>query len=281
MPDQGVPLALKWWFAEFVVALPALLPRWLGSWLLTLILLIYSFNAIKPHIRARALQLDDRVRLWARSLRWRENTDPDQTAPAVERDWLTWFFRFWTNFASAPSLCILSLIVPVWVFYERLRNVIGFVPPTAPPHEIFYVTMWWLLPGLCFTGSMLLSYVSKRIFKRVRPPIESGAFGHRLVRDPSFPSGHSLTSFCFWSMIVVSALHYPRASPPEILALAVVAVTIILLTGLSRVYMRVHFPSDVVGGWTIGIVWCGVCYIALRGVLGPGYWFTESRMFVS
>jgi undecaprenyl-diphosphatase len=116
---------------------------------------------------------------------------------------------------------------------------------------------------------MLLSYVSKRIFKRVRPPIESGAFGHRLVRDPSFPSGHSLTSFCFWSMIVVSSIH--QGAPLAIvLGLAALALAIILLTGLSRVYMRVHFPSDVLGGWTIGIVWCGVCYLALRGVLGSG-----------
>ena len=277
MPDQGVLLALRWWFAEFVAVLPALLPRWLGSWLLTLIFLIYSFNAIKPHIRTRALQLDDRVRLWARSLRWRENTDPDQPAPAVERDWLTWFFRFWTNFASAPSLCVLSLAVPLWFFYHRAHSeAMKYVNPIAFLNfstsrwvflaGIFAATKWWLLPGLCYTGSMLLSYVSKRIFKRVRPPIESGAFGHKLLRDPSFPSGHSLTSFCFWSMMVVSAIHY-GAPPAVILGWAMLALAIILLTGLSRIYMRVHFPSDVLGGWVIGTVWSCVCYLALRGAL--------------
>jgi len=264
MPQQEALLAIKTeWLYQFLNALTGLLPRWLGAWFLTLIFLIYAFRALKPHVRPHALQVDDRVRLWARGLRWRENTDPALVAPAAERVWLTWFFRFWTNFASAPSLCVWSLLVPLWFFYQHARHV----EASIPPHQIFNETRWWLLPGLCFTGSMLLSYVAKRVFKRLRPPIESGAFGHRLTRDPSFPSGHSLTSFCFWSMMLVSAVHY-GAALPVLVGFAVLAAAIILLTGLSRVYMRVHFPSDVLGGWTIGMIWCGACYVALRGVLG-------------
>ncbi|HVF11295.1 MAG TPA: phosphatase PAP2 family protein [Abditibacteriaceae bacterium] len=274
MLDQAVLLSIRWWFGEFFAALPALLPRWIGSWLLTLVVLIYSFGALKSHVRPRALQIDDRVRLWARSLRWRETTDPAQAAPAVERVWLTWFFRFWTNFASAPSLCVLSLMLPIWFYSTWVQwPVPDRMNLATVPHTIFRMTDWWLLPGLCYTGSMLLSYVAKRIFKRVRPPIESGAFGHRLLRDPSFPSGHSLTSFCFWSMIVVSSLHY-GAPPSVVLGLVILSLIIILLTGLSRVYMRVHFPSDVLGGWVIGIVWSCVCYLTFRGVLGAEYWIS-------
>jgi membrane-associated phospholipid phosphatase len=178
----------------------------------------------------------------------------------VERDesserlhW-SWFFRFWTNFASAPSLSFWSLAFPFWMWHMRRSQ--------SSDDAAFATVLPWLLPGICYYGSMLMSYVLKRVFKRVRPPRKGYAFGHKL-KDPSFPSGHSLTAFCFWTMLAI-VVTVTSTSVPTVLAFALVGAAIILLTGLSRVYLGVHFPSDVLGGYFIGTVWCLSCYGPLR-----------------
>jgi undecaprenyl-diphosphatase len=49
--------------------------------------------------------------------------------------------------------------------------------------------------------------------------------------------------------------------------LVAAAILIVTLTGLSRVYLGVHFPTDVLGGYSMGLIWCVVCYFVLRPAL--------------
>jgi membrane-associated phospholipid phosphatase len=53
------------------------------------------------------------------------------------------------------------------------------------------------------------------------------------------------------------------AAWPLVLLFGILAVTVVALTGLSRIYLGVHFPSDVIGGYIIGAVWCVMCFAAL------------------
>jgi membrane-associated phospholipid phosphatase len=244
-------------------ALPALFPRFAAAWIISLIILVLVFSTAKRRVRERVTHFDEAVRFWAGGLRYRLREDL-----STDRIARTWFFRFWTNFASAPSLSTFSLLVP-FIYWRIERGPEPFFGPQ------FRMTSLMLFPGLCYAGSMLLSFVIKRYFKRQRPPREGKAFGYKL-RDPSFPSGHSLTSFCFWlpmALVVAQSGFWPLLA---VLLFFLVAVTIVLLTGLSRVYLGVHFPSDVLGGYTIGAVWCLACYIAIgallhNGVLGGTY----------
>jgi membrane-associated phospholipid phosphatase len=252
------------WTREFLSALPMLLPRWIGAWLVSLLVLLYSFRAIKPRLRSHVLEFDEKMNAFARRLRYRLQQvdaalEPDKQPD--ERVLLTWFFRFWTNFASAPSLSVISIALPIWMYHRYFVSLPDIVYPT----HYLSVTDHWLLPALCYFGSMGLSYILKRVFKRLRPVREKGAFGHSL-KDGSFPSGHSLTAFCFWMMCVLAFIH-GGGTPESTLLLALVAVSIIFLTGLSRIYMAVHWPSDVAGGCVIGIVWTTFCFLALRGAL--------------
>jgi undecaprenyl-diphosphatase len=100
----------------------------------------------------------------------------------------------------------------------------------------------------------------------VRPPRPGKAFGYKL-KDPSFPSGHSLTSFCFWTMCTFVLVQTSALPAYVIMLLALGALAIVILTGLSRIYLGVHFPSDVLGGYTIGAVWCLAFYIAVPPIL--------------
>jgi membrane-associated phospholipid phosphatase len=240
------------WSHEFWNILPTLLPRLVVAWLICLFVLIYAVRFFKPRFHSRIVLFDESAQRFARRLRYKHppaDVESDPNEPPSERVLLTWFFRFWTNFASAPSLSVISIWIAYWMFYIAKLH--------APYNEPFLRTKQWLLPMLCYFGSMGLSYVLKRVFRRARPLRENGAFGHRL-KDGSFPSGHSLTAFCFWMMCALIV-----ATP----LFALAAIAIVLLTGLSRIYMAVHWPSDVVGGYIIGAVWTAFCFVALRTVL--------------
>lgn len=225
--------------SQFIGLLPSLAPRFVLAWGLTLGVLLALFTFLRPKLRGHLLSLDTHVRNWAAKLRFRDIKD--HTTDRVLR---TWFMRFWTNFASAPSLIVLSLALAIW----------------GTAHDPKFATVYYL-PGLCYAGSSFLSLFSKRHFKRPRPQRAEGSFGHKM-KDASFPSGHSLTSFCFWFGCVLAA---PLAGMGMInfTLLSVLATLTVVFTGMSRIYMGVHFPSDVLGGYVIGAVWCVVCFFAL------------------
>lgn len=246
---------------QLFTVLPGLLPRFVLAWALTFVVLICTILWLKKHIHPHVLRADAKIRAWARTLRYEDVTS---TGPgSAERHARTWFFRFWTNFASAPSLIVFSILVPI-VAYWLVSN-------QEPSTAVNVINRNWLgpriffLPGLCYAGSMLLSFVSKRVFKRVRPERPEGAFGHKL-KDGSFPSGHSLTSFAFWIMLSIAVGIFGAPLWVSVLLWSGAILTIIL-TGLSRIYLGVHFPSDVLGGFSIGLVWCIVCYFTLRPAL--------------
>lgn len=248
------------WLHEFWPFFLATLPRWFGAYLVTVLVLIFAFRALKPRLRTRALAFDETMNEWARGLRYKlREIDAalEPNTPPSERVLLTWFFRFWTNLASAPSLSFFAFAIPLWFFAIALGDK-GLAAP-----EIFVEQKHWLIPIFCYFGSMGLSYVIKRVFKRVRPVRDKGSFGHSL-RDASFPSGHSLTAFCFWIPLIASVFLQTQ-NLAITAAFAIIAILVVALTGLSRFYMAVHWPSDVAGGFIIGAVWLTVFFIVFAG----------------
>jgi len=257
---------IEFWLV-FFHALPVLLPLWLGAYLFSLLVLVFTFQWLKPRLKPGLVRLDDKVR--ARALRWRYR-DPVQAKR--ERVALTWFFRFWTNFASAPALSCFAILLPMVAIAKMATQVQpGMIISGVPEFAFFRVgantyiaPTLYFLPGLSYFGAMLLSFAKKRVFKRVRPPRPAGAFGHKM-KDGSFPSGHSLTAICFWVMLGVVIGQSFGAGVG--LAFLPMALLIVACTGLSRIYMGVHYPSDVLGGYVIGLFWLVISYIALYPAL--------------
>jgi len=99
-------------------------------------------------------------------------------------------------------------------------------------------------------GSVLLLFLLKYYFRRVRPlhPVHEAASGY------SFPSGHAMSALTFYGLIIYL---FVAAIPNKALKLllAVVLCLLILAIGLSRVYLRVHYASDVLGGFLFGGLW--------------------------
>jgi undecaprenyl-diphosphatase len=108
-----------------------------------------------------------------------------------------------------------------------------------------------LLVVVTLAGAGLLNWLLKFSFARVRP---ASFFDYPLPGSPSFPSGHALYAASIFGGLAVLLTARIR-NPLLQLAIWFVALSLILLVGLSRVYLGVHYPSDVLAGYTIGVIW--------------------------
>ena len=108
-----------------------------------------------------------------------------------------------------------------------------------------------LLVVVTLAGAGLLNWLLKFSFARVRP---ASFFDYPLPGSPSFPSGHALYAACVFGGLAVLLTARIRS---RLLQLAVwgIAISLILLVGMSRVYLGVHYPSDVAAGYSIGVIW--------------------------
>jgi len=114
---------------------------------------------------------------------------------------------------------------------------------------------------LTIAGAGLLDGLLKQLYGRARP---SPLFDfYPLPHSYSFPSGHALFATCFFGGVAVLASHRLRHRAAEV-AVWVAAVLAIVLIGVSRIYLGVHYPTDVLGGLAAGTVWVGAVALGDR-----------------
>jgi undecaprenyl-diphosphatase len=100
-------------------------------------------------------------------------------------------------------------------------------------------------------GVSLLNWILKSVFQRPRPlPF----FGLTVPASYSFPSGHSLAAFCFYGALAALVTARLRSTFWSALVWAG-AVVLIVAVGFSRLYLGLHYPSDIIGGYATGFVW--------------------------
>lgn len=109
-----------------------------------------------------------------------------------------------------------------------------------------------MLTFVISSGSILLVLI-KTLVHRLRPPIE-----YRLidVGQTSFPSGHAFMSMCFYGTLIYFTFKYVKNKRIMYLLTATLTM-IILLIGFSRLYLGVHYPSDILASFCLGIFWIG------------------------
>src|SRR5580700_2854978 len=108
-------------------------------------------------------------------------------------------------------------------------------------------------------GELVLDPVLKALVGRLRPVVAHPiAYGN----GDSFPSGHALGSIvCYGALFLV---FLPAARGAWRRVLTIVILTLIAAIGISRLLLGVHYVSDVLGGWTLGITWLGVTAFAFE-----------------
>ncbi len=109
----------------------------------------------------------------------------------------------------------------------------------------------WLVV-VTITGAIVLDVGLKTLFARARP--EAFFDYYPAPTSYSFPSGHALVATCFFGGIAVLLSHRLQTRLAQVLVW-VVALVLIVLIGGSRVYLGVHYPTDVLGGFAVGTVW--------------------------
>lgn len=145
---------------------------------------------------------------------------------------LTAAMRVFTGLGSA--LVVIPLLLCVGLLAYRARR------------------SWRPLGFLALTvgGATLTSTLIKLAVARPRP--ETGALVDAL--GYAFPSGHSTTAAAAWLAAAVVVGSLTRSTAARI-ALGLVATLVVVLVGVSRVYLGVHAPTDVLGGWALGALW--------------------------
>ncbi len=137
-----------------------------------------------------------------------------------------------------------------------LGAVIGAAAAFLALRKRWVLAVYLLVTG---TGALVLDPVLKSLVGRLRPvvthPIASGT-------GNSFPSGHSLGSIiCYGAVLLV---FLPAARGRWRPAFVTVVATVVVLVGVSRILLGVHYLSDVVGAWALGIAWLGITAFAFE-----------------
>ena len=156
-------------------------------------------------------------------------------------------------------------IGPVW-FEEAVRDLTALGSTLVLSIAVLTVVGFLLLVrhwrAAMFTfaasvGGQLVSHMLKEFFGRPRPdliPHEAAVF------TPSFPSGHAMMSAVVYltlASLVARLIHRRRLK----LYVMSIAIVFAILIGVSRVYLGVHWPSDVLAGWMIGASWALACWL--------------------
>lgn len=158
----------------------------------------------------------------------------DPTLPRGSADWVT-AIRDITALGGPAVLVIVSVSTTIFLLLRHRRR-------TA-----------LLVVVLIISGTMLSSFL-KRTFNRDRPDVRT-PLAHET--SPSFPSGHAqLSAVIYLTLGVMLA----RSEPRRRLRVFWFALALLLtiLVGCSRFYIGVHYPTDVMAGWAVGMAWAAV-----------------------
>lgn len=153
-------------------------------------------------------------------------------------DWLEEFERDFTALGGVGVLTLLTLAVTGFLLLQGKTRVA-------------------MLVVIAVGGGMLLSTALKQGFDRPRPDLVPH---ETLVYTASFPSGHAMMSAVVYLTLGVLLA---RVQPQRRLKvyLLILAVVLTVLVGSSRVYLGVHWPTDVLAGWTAGAAWALVVWL--------------------
>ncbi len=152
--------------------------------------------------------------------------------------WLLPFMRFVTILGNTESVMVFTTLLLV---YSIMKKKFKFA--------------WIIL--LAVIGASLLDFLLKWGFDRNRPEVVP-----HLVQAYfySFPSGHAFISAILYPLLAVFLIKITGNLKAKRIIISV-TVLIVILIGFSRVYLGVHYPSDVIAGWLIGFAWASFCWI--------------------
>lgn len=178
-------------------------------------------------------------------------------------DNLQWFDAPVINLIQSSESDIFTKIMIALSFFGSLEMVIFItLISLVALYFLFGFRRELLFVIAVSIGSALLNVFLKWIFQRERPDI------HRLIEEAgySFPSGHSMAAFTLYATLTFIMWSHINSKLGRSLIIAL-ASTIILGIGISRIYLGVHFPSDVLGGYLTSGLWLFFSIVIAKKIL--------------
>ncbi|CAD7023863.1 phosphatase PAP2 family protein [Pseudorhizobium endolithicum] len=165
----------------------------------------------------------------------------DDPATPIGPYWLSHAMDDITALGGTAVLSLMTIMVTGYLLLARRRAIAVFTLASV-------------------AGGWALSAALKLGVARPRPDIVPHLVE---VYDLSFPSGHAMVSAATY--LTLGAL-LSRAQPTRVTRLYMIGVAVFLtfIIGLSRVFLGVHYPTDVLGGWCAGATWALVCWLVAR-----------------
>lgn len=167
--------------------------------------------------------------------------DPVDSSLPMGPRWFHSLMLSMTAWGNVASLTVLTAIAAGYLLVTRKTATAAFLVGAV-------------------VGGALLSSLLKATFNRARPDVVVHLVE---VHTTSFPSGHATNSAIVFLTLgaLLSRVHTQQRVRIYILS---VAILLTLTIGFSRVYLGVHWPSDVVAGWMVGSVWATLCWMLAR-----------------
>ena len=172
---------------------------------------------------------------------------PADAADPIGPPWVEAAFRDLTTLGGTSVLTVVTLATLGYLLLAGKRATAALV-------------------AVAVLGGTLLSSLLKAGFERPRPDLVAHLVE---VSSQSFPSGHATLSAVTWLTLgtLLATVQSRRRLKAYVLG---VAIAVTLLVGTSRVYLGVHWPTDVIAGWCIGTAWALLSWLAARALFRHG-----------
>ena len=176
---------------------------------------------------------DEQILLWLRV--------PGNLSTPIGPYWMTHAVGDITALGGTTVLFLMTLLATIYLLLARRKAIAIFM-------------------FLSIVGGWLLSAVLKLGVARPRPDIVPHLVE---VHDLSFPSGHAMLSAVTYLTLSALLSRAEQYRSTRIFLLGT-GIFLTLMIGLSRVYLGVHYPTDVLGGWCAGAIWAACCWMVSR-----------------
>ena len=153
----------------------------------------------------------------------------------LRRDWLTIIMKIITSLGDEIAIIVFTIVSIIVAKNKKVKLAIAV--------NVIFIT--------------LLNTLIKIILKRPRPE----GFNIIIEKGFSFPSGHSMISAAFYGLLIYFAYKYIKNKKVKYIICTTLSI-LILLIGISRIYLGVHYASDVLAGFVLSIAYL-ICYITI------------------
>ncbi|OCJ04518.1 acid phosphatase [Rhizobium sp. AC27/96] len=166
---------------------------------------------------------------------------PNELSTPIGPGWLTHAVKDITSLGGTTVLTLMTVLVTIYLLLDRRRAIAIFVLASV-------------------LGGWALSTMLKLGVARPRPDIVPHLVE---VNDLSFPSGHAMVSAVTY-LTLAALISGTRRYRSTRLFIVAVGILLTLMIGMSRLYLGVHYPTDVLGGWCAGATWALGCWLIAR-----------------